>query len=277
MKYIEILLTTILILITPILVFAQTNNYKITYRHCFQNDTTRVLIDTIGQEAILLGNRYSSSYNFSKFFGQKSSTGDLAKEYDEIFKQKKSGLLKIHGEVTADSIGNIIFWDKTKDSIYLRQHVMTEYLLTTENLVTINWNILKEYKSIDKYFCQKATSKFRGRQYTAWFTTKVPIVDGPWKFKSLPGLILDLYDDRNQVKIYAVSVEFPTNEQIPDFQPVGRKASLTEYFNYPAIVSERIRRTLEAVQESQPNLIQGANTRIRRLKSVLYNIEMWAD
>jgi GLPGLI family protein len=44
----------------------------------------------------------------------------------------------------------------------------------------------------------KATTNYGGREYIAWFAPTIPIKEGPYVFKNLPGLILKVYDiDRN--------------------------------------------------------------------------------
>jgi GLPGLI family protein len=58
------------------------------------------------------------------------------------------------------------------------------------------WKILNETDTIASYSCQKATLNFRGREYTAWFATDIPVSEGPWKFKGLPGLILKAEDTK---------------------------------------------------------------------------------
>jgi GLPGLI family protein len=74
----------------------------------------------------------------------------------------------------------------------------------------INWKIEKETKKIGNFTCKKATTSFRGRNYTAWFTSDIPLQFGPWKLNGLPGLILEAYDTNKSVYWYFKSVEYPT-------------------------------------------------------------------
>ena len=69
-----------------------------------------------------------------------------------------------------------------------------EHYRYQEEQPNFNWVISTEQKKIWDYTCQKATCDFRGRTYEAWFTTEIPVKDGPWKFQGLPGLILEVYD-----------------------------------------------------------------------------------
>ena len=57
------------------------------------------------------------------------------------------------------------------------------------------WQLQADTPRIIKgYKCQKATTRYGGRNYVAWYTTAIPLADGPYKFKGLPGLILEIYD-----------------------------------------------------------------------------------
>lgn len=60
----------------------------------------------------------------------------------------------------------------------------------------INWTILPNIKSIEGFKVQKAITTFGGRNWTAWFASDIQIQDGPYKFCGLPGLILNIEDDK---------------------------------------------------------------------------------
>ncbi|WP_312418836.1 GLPGLI family protein [Epilithonimonas sp.] len=60
--------------------------------------------------------------------------------------------------------------------------------------VEFNWKLTNEFSKILNYDVQKATTEFGGRKWTAWFTKDIPIQDGPYKFRGLPGLILKIED-----------------------------------------------------------------------------------
>ncbi len=56
------------------------------------------------------------------------------------------------------------------------------------------WEISDDSKEILGYPCVRATTDYRGRHWTAWFTPDIPLQEGPWKLCGLPGLILEAYD-----------------------------------------------------------------------------------
>lgn len=58
------------------------------------------------------------------------------------------------------------------------------------------WKLHNEFKKIDKFKCQKATITNYGRLWTAYFTNEIPLPFGPYKFNKLPGLIIQISDER---------------------------------------------------------------------------------
>lgn len=86
-----------------------------------------------------------------------------------------------------------------------------------DNIPKINWDISHtDTKKIGKYTCKKATAEYRGSYYTAYYTREIPVSAGPYKFKGLPGLIMELKSDGiNPKHWYATEVEFPYKGQIP--------------------------------------------------------------
>ncbi len=76
-----------------------------------------------------------------------------------------------------------------------------------EDIPTINWNITQETKEIMGLSCQKATADFKGRFYSAWFSSQLPYSNGPWKLGGLPGLIIEAYDEKKEVIFNFVSFE----------------------------------------------------------------------
>lgn len=61
----------------------------------------------------------------------------------------------------------------------------------------MKWNILPEKEKIGEFETQKAETFMFGRKWTAWFAQEIPIQDGPYKFRGLPGLIVKVSDPKN--------------------------------------------------------------------------------
>lgn len=75
-----------------------------------------------------------------------------------------------------------------------------------ETMPNIKWAITESKETICGYACKKATTTFRGREWTAWYTEELQINSGPWKFNGLPGLILKVEDDKKEHTIEAMQI-----------------------------------------------------------------------
>lgn len=82
-----------------------------------------------------------------------------------------------------------------------------EVIFINEEIPNMKWVLGNDEKEILGYQCKNATTTFRGREYEAWYTTAIPIPDGPWKFSGLPGLILQITDSKENINIEAYSIE----------------------------------------------------------------------
>ena len=83
-----------------------------------------------------------------------------------------------------------------------------------DSLHTQIWTMGDSTREVLGYTCQQATADFRGRHWTAWFATDIPVSDGPWKLGGLPGLILEAYDEGQQHVFTAVGLERVKDEPI---------------------------------------------------------------
>lgn len=71
-------------------------------------------------------------------------------------------------------------------------------LIGYKEYLKFDWTITQDTAKIGDYICQKATVKYGGREWSAWFSNDIPINDGPYKFYGLPGLIIKIEDkDKN--------------------------------------------------------------------------------
>lgn len=97
------------------------------------------------------------------------------------------------------------------------------------------------------YECFMAQTEYHGRRWTAWFAPEIPVKDGPWKLRGLPGLILKAVAD-NGASFTATGVEasalaIPQIYQHYNYSKVDRRKALAneEHFrkNYTSHLAAR--------------------------------------
>ena len=99
----------------------------------------------------------------------------------------------------------------------------------------IDWKISSEKQKIGEWNTQKAETEFGGRKWTAWFTSDIPIQDGPYKFHGLPGLIVKL-EDGSKSHIFTLQAVKNLTEIPKDV--FGEKEVLINQKQYDKLVKE---------------------------------------
>ncbi|MDE5686660.1 MAG: GLPGLI family protein [Paramuribaculum sp.] len=108
-------------------------------------------------------------------------------------------------------------FDKSVSTTY-DQAGMGECGYYDEPFSETEWNIVEDStKTILDYQCVMATTDYHGRNWTVWFSPEIPMQDGPWKFCSLPGLILEATEPSGQHSFSATGIETSSQTIFPVF------------------------------------------------------------
>jgi GLPGLI family protein len=148
--------------------------------------------------------------NNSSYVSQKDSLDAIL----NTFPDRNGGTTIYTGGLPATKNGSQVYTSISKDSVW-SSFLNDGLQYVAEKKYQFNWNLQKETKKIGRFTCNKATTHFRGRDYTAWYTTEIPLPYGPWKLQGLPGLILEAYDTSEDIYYYFKSIEYPTTNKTP--------------------------------------------------------------
>lgn len=170
---------------------------------------------------------------------------------DETSQTDDFGNLKFE-IILRDSVGSINYIDFKAQKMITRELRFKTPIILKEKLPKIKWELENEEKKIGSFTCNKATAKFRGRNYIAWYTTDLPMPIGPWKLQGLPGTIVQAFDDTNTVQFFLTSVK--------------TKNTAEDNYNYDKIFTTGEVYTLKEYEIKQNNLV---NDLIKKIKSKL--------
>ena len=113
-----------------------------------------------------------------------------------------------------------IYWNYPhKDSIGVYTGLVNVDYFYEEPVPSMEWKLTEDTCSILGYTCFRASTRFRGRSYTAWFTPEIPISHGPWKFNGLPGLILKARDEADLFVWEAQNISREQNKKVYVMNP----------------------------------------------------------
>lgn len=164
-------------------------NSRVIYEYRFRPDSTKT--DSLKKEWMYL----DIHKNGSKYYSKNAFESDSIIN-ESIKKQMASGMRSI--SVSRQSDGGEVDYEVEKTYPVYRTFLVTDIGNDSYKVLEDRkpvWRILPEKKQLGEFKVQKAATNFAGRNWTAWFTTDVPVQDGPYKFSGLPGLIVEISDE----------------------------------------------------------------------------------
>lgn len=148
--------------------------------------------------------------------------------------------------------GFIILKDfKKQDIVHYEQFLLNTGIYTlTERMDALDWQILPDTATIAGYPCQKAEVSFGNRIWYAWFTQRVPISDGPYKFCGLPGLIVNMNDATNTWFFTLVSLKQEKTQPIDlSYLPSPTQLAKVDFFK----TRRQHKKNVVQINESTPS------------------------
>ena len=130
-----------------------------------------------------------------------------------------------------------------------------------ESQTQFTWEVGNEHKQIMGYNCTKAKTHFRGREYTAWFTTELPFKAAPWKFHGLPGVMLEVKSKNSYVLMEAIDLKI-TEGDTPK-NPFKNKA-LIAWDDFSKLYKKQIDKNQKQLMANQAKLGLSTDFQIKR-------------
>lgn len=177
--------TILFCLLLSICTHAQINRFFYEYKYVPDINNKKNIIN----EMMLLDvdAKGSSYYSRDRFISDSTMIANIEKQI------KGGGVLNLQSRGRSGSVDYKVMKSYPDFETYLFTQISTDKYKIKEDQKP-EWKILPEKQKIGDYNTQKAMTSFGGREWVAWFTTEIPIQDGPYKFYGLPGLIVKLED-----------------------------------------------------------------------------------
>ena len=186
---------------------------KCLYRYVYTFDTLK---NELRDDLLILqiGKEVSKCYSYYTFQSDSlQRTPDGAKVWSELFRRaiEKDG---IYGDFPHVRMSTYVYKNYPTGQMTITDRISSQGYRYADSLHAQTWIMSDSTREVLGYTCQQATADFRGRRWTAWFATDIPVSDGPWKLGGLPGLILEAYDEGQQHVFTAVGLERVEDEPI---------------------------------------------------------------
>ena len=94
------------------------------------------------------------------------------------------------------------------------EKICQDWFRYEEEMPSFEWELTDSVAEVRGYECQSARCRFRGREWTVFYTEEIPLMDGPWKFHGLPGLIMKASDGKGHYTFECIGIKSKADRPI---------------------------------------------------------------
>ena len=174
-------------------------NMEFVYDYSYCVDTTGALSENMTSDRMLL---QISPTGLSKFSSHKNLTIDSILPYlstDQRAAAAMEGKLS-NGEFMT------IYKNYPEGKLTHTEKICTDWFKYEEDMPQFDWELTDSTVNVLGYDCHEAKCTFRGRDWTVYYTDEIPVMEGPWKFHGLPGLIMKATDKNGEYRFECVGI-----------------------------------------------------------------------
>ena len=210
--------------------------FIVQYEMAFVQDTSNP--EQVSEETMILkvGERISMFYSYTKFVTDSLLKEQAARSGGMIMRQERGGM---GGSSNQGQVNYQIYKNHPTGKVTTLDRVGPSQFRVEETNECPAWEIMSDTTTILSYVCYKATSSFKGRDYTVWFTPEIPRSEGPWKLCGLPGLILHAEDSQQHFVFECTGLLNPQPDEMilygtDNYEPVSRRNLNRAYERFAA-------------------------------------------
>lgn len=192
------------------------------YRCCV--DTTGQLEDNISSDNMLL---QIGPDGLSKFSSYKNLTVDsilMRSSQEQIVDAAVEGKLS-NGEFMT------IYKNYPSGKLIHTEKICQDWFRYEEDMPSFDWELTDSVTNVLGYECKGARCRFRGREWTAFYTEDIPLSEGPWKLHGLPGLIMKASDDKGHYTFECIGIKSKADRPITIYKVPFNNVKRSEYYD----------------------------------------------
>ena len=200
----------------------ETMEFVYNYRCCV--DTTGTLSDDYESDNMLL---QIGGDGMSKFASYKNLTVDsilMCSSPEQIGNAAMEGKLSTGEFMT-------IYKNYPTGRLTHTEKICNDWFRYEEEMPDLEWELTDSVAGILGYECQSARCKFRGREWTVFYTEDIPLADGPWKLHGLPGLIMKASDAKGHYTFECIGINSKAQRPITIYKVPFNKTNRRGYYD----------------------------------------------
>lgn len=200
----------------------ETMEFVYDYSYCV--DTTCSLKDNISSDNMLL---QIGRDRLSKFSSYKNLT------VDSIIMRSTSEQIAdaaIEGKLSTGEFMTI-YKNYPAGKLTHTEKICQDWFRYEEDMPVFEWELTDSVTNVLGYECHSAKCKFRGREWTVFYSEDIPLSDGPWKLHGLPGLIMKASDEKGHYTFECIGIKSKADRPITIYKVPFNNVKRKDYYD----------------------------------------------